>query len=386
MTSIHGQCDPRFERVREVFAANFDAGEENGAALAVRIAGRTVVDLWGGFADEARKQPWQRETIVNVYSTTKGLTAICAHRLVDQRRLDLDAPVARYWPEFAAAGKTDLPVRYLLSHRAGMAAIREPLPLAAMFDWDAVTRALARQEPWWKPGEKHGYHALTFGWLVGEVVRRISGKSLGQFFREEVAGPLGADAHIGLDPAFFSRVAEMGEWPPADPDAPFDLMTIVEEEPESVSAKAFANPANALAPGVVNSTEWRSSEIPAGNGHASARALARIYGALAAGGEADGYAVLSRDSLARCHEEQSRGPDEVLRIETRFGPGFMLSLPESSLGPNPRSFGHPGAGGSLGYADLDAQVGFGYVMNKMGPNLILDPRVRRLIDGLYESL
>ncbi len=388
MANIRGDCDARFERVREAFADNFARSEEVGASVAVTLDGRPVVDLWGGHADQAGTQLWERDTLVNIYSTTKGLAAMCAHRLVDEGRLELDAPVARYWPEFAAGGKGELPVRYLLSHRAGMAAIREPMPPEALFDWDAVTQALARQEPWWKPGERHGYHAITFGWLVGEVVRCISGRSLGTFFRDEIATPLGAgaDAHIGLDPPLFPRVAEMGTMAEQDPDTGFDIQSIVQNEPDSVSAHAFANPPNTLAEGVVNSPEWRSAEIPGANGHATARALARIYGALAIGGELDGYRVLTPESIARCHEEQSRGLDEVLRIETRFGLGFMLSLPDASLGPNPRSFGHPGAGGSLGYADPDAHIGFGYVMNRMEPGILIGSRVSRLIEALYACL
>lgn len=388
MANVRGDCDARFLRVREAFADNFERREEVGASVAVTLDGRPVVDLWGGHADQAGTQPWERDTLVNIYSTTKGLAAMCAHRLVDQGRLELDAPVARYWPEFAAGGKGELPVRYLLSHRAGMAAIREPMPPEALFDWDAVTQALARQEPWWKPGEGHGYHAITFGWLVGEVVRRISGRSLGTFFRDEIATPLGAaaDVHIGLDPSFFPRVAEMGPMAEPDPDTGLDIQAIVQNEPDSVSAHAFANPPNTLAEGVVNSPAWRSAEIPGANGHATARALARIYGALAIGGELDGYRLLAPESIARCHQEQSRGLDLVLRIETRFGLGFMLSLPAGSLGPNPRSFGHPGAGGSLGYADPDAHIGFGYVMNRMEPAILVGPRVARLIEALYACL
>ena len=247
---------------------------------------------------------------------------------------------------------------------------------------------LAEQEPWWKPGEKHGYHAITFGWLVGEVVRRISGKSLGTYFRDEIARPLGVDAHIGLAPAEFERVAEMGEMELGENESSegLDLMTITETEPESVTAKAFANPPNVMLPGVANTEAWRRAEIPAANGHTNARALARVYGALARGGELDGYRVLSPESIERAHTEHSNGLDEVLRLQTRFGLGYMLSLPESSLGPNPRAFGHPGAGGSLGYADVDAGIGFGYAMNKMGGTVLIDPRAQRLIEAVYASL
>jgi CubicO group peptidase (beta-lactamase class C family) len=384
---IQGDCDPRFARVREVFTDNFEQRGEVGAAVAVTVDGRPVIDLWGGYADAARTQPWQRDTLVNVYSTTKGLCALCAHRLADQGKLDFEAPVAKYWPEFAAAGKANLPVKYLLNHKAGMAAIRAPLKHDDLFSWEKVTSELARQEPWWEPGTKHGYHAITFGWLVGEVVRRISGKSLGTYFREEVAGPLGADAYIGLPAALDARVSDIITAPPPKPgerDALVDLL----KDPASVSAHAIGNPPTMLAPTTVNSRAWRGAEIPGANGHSTARALARIYGAVSRGGEVDGVKLFSAAALPRAYTEQSKGFDEVLRFTTRFGLGFMLSLPGIQYGPNPHGFGHPGAGGSLGFADPDTRVGFGYVMNQMGPatSVLLDPRCAVLIDAVFASL
>ncbi len=383
--NIEGSCDPKFNRVKEAFAANFEKGDEVGAAVAIVVDGKPVVDLWAGYADKAKTRPWTRDTLVNVYSTTKGLTAICAHRLVDQGKLDIDAPVSTYWPEFAAAGKEKLPVRYLLSHQAGLPAVRKPLPPEALFDWDAMCEALAQQEPWWEPGRKHGYHALTFGWLVGEVIRRITGKTPGTYFRDELARPLGLDAHIGTGPEHDERIASMIASPPPPPGQPNIFLEVI-NNPESVTAKAFANPPLMSKPGLVNTREWRAAELPAANGHATARSLARLYGALARGGEVDGYRVLSPESIARCHQEQAMGPDEVLFISTRFGLGFMMSQPGASLGPGPRSFGHPGAGGSLGYADPDAKVGFGYVMNKMQSSILIDPRVTNLIDAMYASM
>jgi CubicO group peptidase (beta-lactamase class C family) len=384
-TKIEGTCEPKFNRVKEAFAANFDSGDETGAACAITLDGKPVVDLWAGYADKAQTRLWTRDTIVNVYSTTKGLTAICAHRLVDQGKLDLDAPVAKYWPEFAQAGKGKLPVRFLLSHRAGLPAVRKPLAPDALYQWDTMCAALAEQEPWWEPGTKHGYHALTFGFLVGEVIRRITGKTPGTYFRDELAQPLGLDAHIGLGAEHDARTADMIPSPPPGPDQP-NLFAEAAKNPESVTAKAFMNPPVLIKPGLVNSREWRAAEIPAGNGHTTARALARLYGALGRGGEVDGYRVLTPRSIARCHDEQSRGPDEVLFISTRFGLGFMMSQPGASLGPNSRSFGHPGAGGSLGYADPDAKIGFGYTMNRMQASILIDPRATRLIDALYASL
>lgn len=384
IVQIEGNCDPRFRRVREVFAENFEKRGEVGASVGVTYKGKPVLDLWAGFADKRRTRLWTRDTIVNVYSTTKGLTAICAHRLVEQGKLDLDAPVATYWPEFAQAGKDKLPVRYLLSHRAGLPAVRKPLRLDALYQWNTMCEALAEQEPWWEPGTRHGYHAVTYGWLVGEVIRRITGKSPGTYFRDELAGPLGIDCHIGLDPNHYGRVADMIASPPPPPGVP-NIFEQIAKDPESVTAKAFANPP-LLTQGVVNSREWRMAELPAANGHTNARALARIYGALANGGEIDGIRVLSRDSIARCHDEQSFGPDAVLLISTRMSLGFMLSQPGASFGPNPHAFGHPGAGGSLAFADPDAGIGFGYAMNQMGPSILMDARAAALIDSVYASL
>ena len=387
LPEVQGECHPRFQAVRDAFARNLRDQDEIGAAVTVIVDGEPVVDLWGGHADLDRAQPWTRNTLVNVYSCTKGMTALCAHRLVSEGRLDLDAPVSRYWPEFAAAGKAALPVRWLLGHRAGLAAIRKMLPNEALYDWNAMCPALAAETPWWTPGTAHGYHAVTFGWLVGEVVRRITGKSLGTYFREEVAEPLGVDFHIGLREVEHGRVAEMSTLPPPAPGTEgVQLGTLILSDPDGLAARAFMNPAS-IAYGV-NNAAWRTAEIPGANGHATARALATVYGVLARGGEAGGYRLLDAAGIARCREEQSHGPDVVLVIPTRFGLGFMLSQdrPDARFGPNPRAFGHPGAGGSVGFADPDARVGFGYVMNRMGPHILLDPRAMALIDATYSRL
>jgi CubicO group peptidase (beta-lactamase class C family) len=315
------------------------------------------------------------------------MTSICALRLVDQGLLDLDAPVAKYWPEFAQAGKAEVPVRYLLSHRAGLPAVREPLPAGSAYNWGTMTAALAKQEPWWEPGTKHGYHALTFGWLVGEVVRRISGKSLGTFFRDEIAGPLGLDFHIGLGAEHDARTAEMI---PLEPPPPGERNVWAEilSDTESMTFKAFANPPDTMMPGTVNTREWRAAELPAANGHGNARALARVYGALACGGELDGVRLLSQAAIKMATTVQSDGPDAVLLgLPTRIGLGFWLTNETMRIGPNERAFGHAGAGGSLGFADPDARVGFGYAMNRMiGSADLVDPRWQPLIDAVYGSL
>jgi CubicO group peptidase (beta-lactamase class C family) len=382
--TIQGECDQRFERVKRVFAENFERRDELGATVAVTLDGRPVVDLWGGHLDHAKTKPWQRDNIVNVWSTTKGLTAICAHKLAGEGKLDLDAPVTKYWPEFAQGGKAEVPVSYLLNHKAGLAAIRAPLRNEDLFSWEVVTRELARQEPWWTPGTKHGYHAITFGWLVGEVVRRVSGKSLGTYFRDEIAKPLGIDAYIGFDASLDPRVAEIFPAPPPPPGQPNPMADLV-KNPESVSAKAIMNPPTTMLPATTNSRAWRGAEIPGANGHANARALSRLYGALARGGDVDGLRVMNSSELPRCYTEQSKGTDAVLGFTTRFSLGFMMSLPGSPLGPNARSFGHPGAGGSLGFADPDTKIGFGYAMNQ-GSGMLLDPRAAALIDAVYASL
>jgi len=384
-SEIHGSVDPRFEGVRRAFAENFESADEVGAAVSVVVDGRTVADLWAGHVDTERTRPWQRDTLVNVYSTTKGMTALCAHQLVDEGKLDLDAPVARYWPEFAAADKGRIPVRWLLSPRAGLPAVRKLLPGDALFDWDAMTGALAAETPWWEPGTQHGYHAITFGWLVGEVVRRISGMSLGATFREKIARPLDADFWIGLPDTEHERVARLGAPPmvPPTPGAEPTLMEIVMREPEGMTARAFANPPTIMTS--ANAPAWRRAEIPGANGHATARAIATIYGAAANGT----LPSLGAESVERCRSEQSRGPDAVLRVSTRMGLGFMLPQPGiegAFFGPSDRAFGHPGAGGSLGFADPEARLGFGYVMNRMGPYILLDPRATRLVDAAYAAL
>lgn len=375
---VHGHCDPRFESVRAVFEQRLESKREVGAAIAFTLEGELVVDLWGGFVDAARTRPWQRDTLVNTYSTTKGMTTICAHRLVEQGRLDLDAPVARYWPEFAQAGKAEIPVRCLLCHKAGLPAIRRPMPKGSLYDWDAVCAGLAESEPWWPPGTKHGYSPFTFGHLVGELVRRIDGRTIGRMFREDVAAPLGADYHIGLPAEEHARVADMigNLIPPrreGDSGAPRFKGPLAQfmrdmSDPTTMVGAAFNNPPSPS--GAVNSPEWRSAELPATGGHGTARALARIYGALACDGAIDGVRILEPATIERAITEQAAGPDATLGgLPIRYGLGFMLRSESMPFSPSPRAFGHPGAGGSLGLADPDRRVGYGFTMNKMGAGL-----------------
>jgi CubicO group peptidase (beta-lactamase class C family) len=384
--TVSGDCDARFLPVRDAFAESFARGDEIGASVAVLIDGEPVLSLFGGFADPAKTRAWTADTLVNVYSTTKAMAAFCLHQLVEEGKVDLDAPVARYWPEFAAAGKAEVPVRWLLSHRVGLPAVRKLLPNEALYDWDAMTSALAAETPWWEPNTRHGYHAVTFGWLVGEVVRRVTGKSVGTVFRERIAGPLGADFHIGLPDALHGRAGELSAMvaQPAPDSGGFNLMEAFLKEPEGMVAHAFMNPPSmAFGP---NNPAWRRAEIPAANGHANALGIAKVYGAVVA--PKAGRAVLSPASVERAIREQSVGKDAVLQLETRFGLGFMIpqARRDARFGPSERSFGHPGAGGSLGFGDPDARLGFGYAMNKMGPSILMDVRPLALIDALYSCL
>jgi CubicO group peptidase (beta-lactamase class C family) len=385
MLTIDGHCEPRFTAVREQFFVNFTQRGDVGAAVCVYLDGVRVVDCWGGHADRARTRPFGPDTIVSVASTTKGMVALCAHMLAERGKLDLDAPVARYWPEFAAAGKQDIPVRWLLSHRAGLPAIRPSLPAAALFDWTAMTAAIAETAPWWTPGERHGYHAITYGHLVGEVIRRVDGRSVGALLRDDVTGPLRADFFIGVPEETDGRAAEV--LPPPPPGEPTIWDTLL-ADPESVSGRTFLNPPRPL--GLVNTRAWRAAEIPAANGHTSARGVARIYAALARGGELDGVRLLAPATIERAIEEQSRGRDAVLSLPTRFATGFMLGMPGGifDCGPGRRTFGHPGHGGSIGFADPDARVGFGYVTNQYvtGTATHPDRRVPSLVDAVYAAL
>ncbi|MCX5231940.1 serine hydrolase domain-containing protein [Streptomyces sp. NBC_00233] len=385
--STEGHCDPRFAAVREAFEDNFRTRDELGAAVTVQVHGETVVDLWAGWADAARTRPWERDTVVNVWSTTKGVTALCAHLLADRGLLDLDAPVATYWPEFAAAGKEKLPVRHLLSHRAGLSGLREPLTLAEFYDWEVTTARLAATEPWWEPGTRSGYHAMTYGFLVGEVIRRITGRLPGAFLHDEITGPLGIDFTIGLPEKEAVRAAELVH--PRTSSASEQAAFFAQLEPAAQAA--LANPLVGVTE--ANSPEWRAAELPAANGHGTARAVARLYGFLAGHGGADGaggHRLLSTAAAERAREGQGACRDLVLGAgfahDTECALGLWLSGPNASYGPNPRAFGHDGFGGSCGLADPESGVSLGYVMNRMGPHIADDPRKTALVEAVYAAL
>jgi CubicO group peptidase (beta-lactamase class C family) len=375
---VDGDCDARFAAVGEAFRENFVQRGEPGAAIALFIRGKPVVDLWGGWSDAARDRLWQRETLVNFFSVSKALCTICILQLVEQGKLVLDEPVASVWPEFAAAGKEKLTLRHVLTHQAGLPSLREPLPAGAMLDWNVMTQALARAEPWWEPGTAHGYHVNTFGFLLGEMVRRVSGRTIGTVLREDIALPLGADVHIGLPASEHHRVAEY-LWPST---------TSQQGMPEGNDVmrwNAYWNPPGISGGGYVNTPEWRLAEIPSTNGHGTARGVARVYAALVNGGKIDGVRILSRAMIDAATTEQSNGFDLINERPSRFGLGFQLTQPERPIGPNPRAFGHFGAGGSLGFCDPDTGVAFAYVTNDMGPRW-QNPRNRAIIEAIYNSL
>ncbi|MEU1178556.1 serine hydrolase domain-containing protein [Streptomyces sp. NPDC005820] len=381
---VHGHCDARFAAVRTAFEENFRDRGELGAAVAVTVDGEPVVDLWGGWADPARTRAWERDTLVNVWSTTKGPTALCAHILADRGLLDLDAPVAAYWPEFAAAGKENVLVRHLLSHRAGLSGLREPHTLEQFYDWETTTARLAAMEPWWEPGTRSGYHAFTYGFLVGEVVGRVSGLLPGAFLEREVTGPLGIDFTVGLPEKEAGRVAELV--PPQAAPASEQAAVFAQLAPAAIAA--LANPMVGAAE--ANSPAWRAAEIPAANGHGTARAVAALYAVVAGRGSYAGRRVLSPEAAERVREGQGACQDLVLGVglghDTEIALGLWLSGADGSYGPNPRAVGHDGFGGSCGLADPEAGVSLGYVMNRMGPRIADDPRKMALVDALYSAL
>ncbi len=354
-TALGGTCSARFEPLRELFASKLESGEDLGASLAVNIDGEMVVDLWGGWADEARTAPWTENTIANVFSTTKTMTALAALVLVDRGELDLDATVARYWPEFAARGKAGIKVRHLLSHTSGVSGWEQPITLEDLYDWDKSTALLAAQVPWWEPGTASGYHMLNYGHLIGEVIRRITGQRLGEFFAAHIAGPLGADFHIGLAPSEFHRVTNVVP-PPVIATIPvFDPTQL---DPNSVAFKTWTNPT--MPPDYRWTEGWRRADIGAANGHGNARSVARLQSAVACG-EVDGVRLLSSQTIDRIFEVQSNGIDLAIGIPLKIGVGYSL-LPEG------RVCCWGGTGGSLAVIDVDRRITFAYVMNKMAPS------------------
>jgi CubicO group peptidase (beta-lactamase class C family) len=375
---INGTCAAGFEPVRDAFAANFAERDEIGASVAVALRGEPVVNLWAGWADPGRTRAWQQDTLTNVWSTTKAMTSLCAHILMDRGELDPDAPVARYWPEFAAGGKSGITVRQIMSHQSGLTGLLVPATVSDYYDWDKITSRLAGQEPLFPPGSTSGYQAITFGYLVGEVVRRISGQSCGKFFATEIAGPLGADFFIGLPRAELGRCSELQGVRPSEDEQAALAQAYASADPAALAA--LLNPS--LTGDEANADEWRMAEIPAANGHGTALGLVTVFGTLTDGSGR----LISAETLEAARTGQGRHTDLVLGFPLEFGLGFGLSGPEGHFGPNPAAFGHDGFGGSAVGADPEAGVAIAYVMNRMGMNLVDDPRKMTLIDAVYRSL
>jgi CubicO group peptidase (beta-lactamase class C family) len=387
MATVHGDVDDGFGRVVDAFAANFTEHGDVGAACTLSVDGRVVVDVWGGDADREAARAWERDTLVITFSTTKGVTAVVCNRLIEQGRLDPDAPVAQYWPEFAANGKEAITVADVLSHRAGLAHCEGEFTLEEVMAVEPVVRALAAQAPNWEPGTAHGYHARTYGWLTGEIVRRVTGVSLGTCFATELAEPLGLDYFIGLPEAVESRVARL--YPPVADEGLQALIDAALADPSTLMGKVMSGPSKLFRyDGMWNTRALHATEMPSSNGIGDARSLARLYAACigdVAAVDGTPFRALADQTVARATVLRSKGTDCVLGMPTGFGLGFIgpLMMPP---GVGPRAFGHAGAGGSLAFADPDAGLGFGYVMNQMQLGMTGDRRTETLVAATYSSL
>jgi CubicO group peptidase (beta-lactamase class C family) len=378
MADLHGTCDARFEAVRSALARNLDSGDELGASLVIDVDGDIVVDLWGGFCDEKRTTPWSEHTITNVWSTTKTITSLAALMLVDRGELDVDAPVARYWPEFAAQGKQDILVRHVMSHSSGVSGFDQPAVIEDLYDWPTSTSRLAAQAPWWEPGTASGYHALNYGHLVGEVVRRVSGKMLKQFVADEIAGPLGADFQIGAAESDWDRIAAVVPPPPL----PFDLAAL---DPASPTVRTLTGPV--VEAEMANTPGWRRADMGAVNGHGNARSVARVMSVVARGGEVDGVRLLSPETIDLIFREQQNGIDVVLGVPLRFGIGYGLPrLDMLPWLPDEKICFWGGWGGSMIVMDVGRRMTISYMMNKMGPGIIGSERSAEYGQAIYGAV
>jgi CubicO group peptidase (beta-lactamase class C family) len=377
MAQVHGHAKAPFEKLADVLSAHLDNGDDLGGSIAITVDGAPVVDLWGGWADEAHTRPWAEDTITNVWSTTKTVTCLAALVCADRGQLDLDAPVAQYWPEFAANGKDRVLVRHLMSHTSGVSAWAQPVSMEDIYDWQRSTSMLAAQEPWWEPGTASGYHALNQGHLVGEVVHRVSGKPLGRFVAEEIAGPLGADFHIGLPPEHDKRVSNVVPPPPL----PFDLEAL---GLDSVAVKTFTGPAPDAS--VAWTEAWRRADIGAANGHGNARSVARIQSVVANGGAVDGVRLLSPPTIERIFDQQSDGVDLVLGLPLRFGIGYALPQRDTfPYIPDGRTCFWGGWGGSMIIIDVERRMTIAYMMNKMAGAIVGNPTSEDVITTVYAA-
>jgi CubicO group peptidase (beta-lactamase class C family) len=388
---IEGLCDARFLALADEFEKNFVARGEIGASVCVTLEGRTVVDLWGGLARQAENVPWSRDTVSIVFSCTKGATALCAHMLASRGQLDLEAPVADYWPEFARKGKERATVRMMLDHSVGLPAFKTPLRQGGCNDWNYMIEMLGDEEPFWEPGTRNGYHMINFGWTVGELVRRVSGKSLGAFFRDEIATPLGVEFHIGAPESVESRVAPVLMYMPKPGDPMSEFMQRILLDPKSTQALSLLN-GGGFDP---NARECHAAEIGGAGGISNARGLAGIYAPLACGGSLGNVKLVDPSHLPRMSEVAvATNEDATLLIPSRFALGFMKSMDNRRRARGDRdsavlssaAFGHVGAGGSIGFADPVEGLSFGYSMNQMGPGILLNDRGQSLVDAAYRVL
>lgn len=374
---IEGTCVPGFESMRAAFERNFREDGELGAAVSAYLDGRLVVDLWGGYRDEARSLAWEADTIVCMMSVAKAVSALLVHMLVDAGRIDLDAPIAQYWPAFGQSGKEAIPVRWALSHLASVP-VADAAPRGAIYDWDAMTAAIAAQAPLWPPGTRPCYHTATQGFILGQILRAVTGRDLGTLLQERLCRPLGLDYHIGLAERDLARCAQMipGKG------------TVFDRPPTDEGAAILARGWAQLAQGEdFNSRGWRTAQIPSANGHGTARSIARLYGALARGGEIDGIRLISADALQRATVEQWRGTSPGTGLNFRVGLGYFLNCPpDRPMGPNPGTFGHSGAGGAQSFADPVLKLGFCYAPNRMHGGVDIGPRATRMIETIFRCV
>lgn len=378
MTEVLGSIDSRFGSVRALFARQQSDQQARGAALCVTIGDQVVIDLWHGVTDKDNSQPWQRDTLVNVFSCTKPLGAVALLQQVEAGRLGLDQPLADIWPEFAAAGKQQISLRQVLSHRSGLSAISQPLPPESLFDWQAMAGALAAQQPWWEPGTDHGYAPVTYAWLLGEPLRRLTGKRPGQAIAESICTPLGMDFFVGVPDSELSRIALVSRLRNQYGDQYARALFAAMIDPQSLAGKAFGNPVSMMTS--TNTRDWQQSDILSANGTGNARSLARFWQVMAHDGALGDLHLLDTQLVREMRREHSLGMDRTLLAPTRFGLGVMLdqAWEGGGFGMGPNAWGHPGAGGALGFCDPDRRLGFGYVTNTMGPYVLMDPRALAL--------
>jgi CubicO group peptidase (beta-lactamase class C family) len=378
MDAIHGHCDTSFEKVRAALADNIASGEEVGACIAIDIDGESVVDIWGGFSDAARTSAWTKDTIVNVWSSTKTVTSLAALMVIDRGLLELTAPIAAYWPEFAANGKQNIEFRHILSHTSGVSGWDLPFTTEDMYDWDKSTAALAAQAPWWEPGTASGYHAHNQGHLIGEVIRRVTGRTLKEFVRDEIAGPLAADFQIGAARADYDRIGEIIAPPPLE--LPLDLLP-----KDSPMRKTFSGPPpNADA---ANTPAWRDADMGALNGHGNARSLAAIQSAISLGGKARGVQLLKPETVEMIFDEQANGADLVIPAPLRWGIGYALAKCEAlPYVPDEKICFWGGWGGSMVLMCPDRRATIAYVMNKMGPGILGSERTATYATLIFDAL